>query len=131
MKQVKPFAILLLVLSLLTSGVALADRGHWHGGGGPHVGIGFYFGPGYGPYYPYYGYPYPYGYPYYPYYPYPAVPQSPPVYIEQGNQEQAPQLSAPQQDYYWYHCNKPEGYYPYVKQCPEGWQKVSPEPPKQ
>lgn len=119
MKKLNIFAILSLIAGLLASGIANADRGHW--GGHSHGSIGFYFG---GPYYPYPYYPYPY--PYYP--PVVVTPQSPPVYIEQGDQ-QAPQQSM-QQDYYWYHCAAPEGYYPYIKQCPGGWEKVLPEPPK-
>ncbi|MFA7268763.1 MAG: hypothetical protein WC073_05425 [Sterolibacterium sp.] len=30
---------------------------------------------------------------------------------------------------WWYFCKKPAGYYPYVKECPNGWEKVSPTPP--
>ena len=30
---------------------------------------------------------------------------------------------------WWYACKKPAGYYPYVKECPSGWEKVSPTPP--
>jgi len=30
---------------------------------------------------------------------------------------------------YWYYCRKPEGYYPYVKKCPDGWMKVVPTTP--
>lgn len=76
----------------------------------------------------YWGYPAPYPYyPYYPYYP-PAVsqPSQPPVYIEKG-QEQA---AAPQQGY-WYYCRDPAGYYPYVRECPGGWEPVAPQPPAQ
>jgi hypothetical protein len=50
-----------------------------------------------------------------------AVPASPPVYIEQG---------AASEPAYWYHCEDPEGYYPYVKECPGGWQRVVPTPPE-
>jgi hypothetical protein len=34
---------------------------------------------------------------------------------------------------YWYYCQNPQGYYPYVKQCPSGWTKVPPSavPPDQ
>ncbi len=28
----------------------------------------------------------------------------------------------------WYHCNKPEGYYPYVKNCRSGWEQVPAQP---
>ena len=26
----------------------------------------------------------------------------------------------------WYYCQKPEGYYPYIQRCPDGWIKVVP-----
>lgn len=29
---------------------------------------------------------------------------------------------------YWYYCQDPQGYYPYVKQCAKGWMKVVPTP---
>ena len=29
----------------------------------------------------------------------------------------------------WYFCKKPRGYYPYVRECPGGWEKVSSVPP--
>ncbi len=32
-------------------------------------------------------------------------------------------------DYYWYWCDDPEGYYPYVQECNDDWQPVSPTPP--
>lgn len=122
MKPQKLIAILALIAGLFTSGIAAADR--WHGGHGhAHVGIGLYFGPGFGYPYPYYPYP---AYPYYP--PVVVAPASPPTYIEQDSQQQA---EAQPQDYYWYHCDNPNGYYPYIKECPGGWQKVLPEPPKQ
>ncbi|MDP2882045.1 MAG: hypothetical protein Q8N89_10720 [Azonexus sp.] len=52
-------------------------------------------------------------------------PPQPQVYIEQA-QEPAP--GAGQQ--YWYFCKSAQGYYPYVKECPDGWQKVLPQPEK-
>ena len=63
--------------------------------------------------YPYYSYPY--SYPYY---------ASPPAVIQQEPQV----YSEPeqQQPYYWYFCQNPQGYYPYVKSCPGGWLKVVP-----
>jgi len=114
--------------------------GYVRNGGHSNVGVGvvvnpFWFSPGYYPspyYYPrsYYApYYYPYYYPYYdsPYY-YPpsvlTVPTEPPVYIERGvGAESAPQTSAS-----WYYCADPQGYYPYVEQCPGGWQAVPPRP---
>ncbi len=100
--------------------------GGYHGGGyygGGHGGFGFYFGA------PFYSYPYSYyGYPYYPYYSAPpvvAVPTSPPVYIQQQPAVNQQQDAAA----YWHYCHNPEGYYPYVKECPGGWQLVEPTPP--
>jgi hypothetical protein len=86
--------------------------------------------PGY-PYYPYYSsYPYYAYYPYYPYYPYyyPA----PTVAVERQPQENA-NSGRQQQSAYWYYCQDPQGYYPYVKSCPGGWMKVVPQttPPQQ
>lgn len=81
-----------------------------------------FFGLGYWPswYFPFY-----YGAPYYypPYYSSPGAwtPSSPPVYIERE--------SEPQSGYWYYYCTSPQGYYPYVTQCPGGWQRVKPEPP--
>ncbi len=82
-----------------------------YGGHGGYVGHGGYYGGGvwfgagwWGPYYPYYPYYQPY-----PYYPAPTV-----VVPRPG---------------YWYYCRDPEGYYPYVRQCPGGWMRVVPSPP--
>jgi len=124
----------LLVAALAVAGgasvPALAHGGHGGHGGHAHVGVGFYFGPGWG-----WGYPYPYPY-YYPGY-YPpaaaAVPSSPPEYIEQGdvNGGEAADTgdagaTAPG---VWFHCSKPDGYYPYIKDCPGGWEQVPAQPP--
>ncbi|MDT4330986.1 hypothetical protein ACQE3E_16780 [Methylomonas sp. MED-D] len=114
----------LLTLSFVVVGFAFHQIGWTHGRGGwhphGHSSFGFYFG---GPVYPfpYYRYPDPYYYP-------PAiisVPQTPPVYIERS-QPYAPQYPAG----YWYYCHNPEGYYPYIKECPGGWQQVEPTPPR-
>ncbi len=132
MKNVKLLCSVVLVAGITLSGTAMADRGHGYGGRGHgHVGVGLYIG---GPYLYPYGYypPYPYGY-------YPPViitpaPAQPPVYIEQQQPVQAPpaviQQAAPE-NYFWYHCANPDGYYPYIKECPAGWQKVTPTPPPQ
>jgi hypothetical protein len=93
-------------------------RGGYYGGYYGGIGIGIY-GPGLG----YYGSPY-----YSPYYAYPpavvTVPVAPPVYIQQAN----PQPATQPQANYWHYCRNPEGYYPYVKECPDGWQQVAPQP---
>ena len=74
------------------------------------------------PWYPYYygpRYPYYYG-PWYPYYyaPPPFIAQDQPGIYVQPEQQPAD---------YWYYCKDPQGYYPYVKKCPDGWMKVVPE----
>ena len=55
-----------------------------------------------------------------PYYAAPPVlvQEAPPVYMQQGTP--APQV------YYWYYCQNPPGYYPYIKDCPAGWMSVVP-----
>jgi hypothetical protein len=62
--------------------------------------------------------------PYY-YYPRPIGPAVPPTYIER---EPAPEARPPA-DAYWYYCRGADAYYPYVKHCPGGWERVSPQPP--
>src|SRR5213594_3479559 len=51
-------------------------------------------------------------------YPYPAYAYAPPTDYAQpyGRQESA----------YWYYCQNPAGYYPYVQQCPTSWLQVVP-----
>lgn len=120
MKRVKSILAFVLLLGAVAavSDAAWADRGHHHRGARIGVFIGaplvwpWYYTP------PYHYYPYPAAV---------AVPASPPVYIERGNGA----ASSPQQSAYsyWYYCNNPDGYYPYVKECPAGWQKVVPQPP--
>jgi hypothetical protein len=67
-------------------------------------------------------------YPYYSIYPYYSAPEviverpAPDYYVQPAPQR-------PEEPAYWYYCRKPEGYYPYVKQCPDGWMKVVPAPP--
>jgi hypothetical protein len=36
---------------------------------------------------------------------------------------------APPPPTYWYACDDPPGYYPYVPQCPGGWRQVPATPP--
>jgi len=90
------------------------------------VGLPVYWGPRW--YYPYPAYPYyaPYYYPYsYPPAYYPS--SGPTTYIEQGGGQAAPQQQAP--EHWWYYCADAKAYYPYVRECPGGWQRVSPQPP--
>ncbi|MGH8549424.1 MAG: hypothetical protein ACRERU_12665 [Methylococcales bacterium] len=77
---------------------------------------------------PYYSWPYSYSAPnYYPYSYYPsflAAQSMPPVYIEQGNIPQVQPLEAN----YWDYCVSSGGYYPHVKECPAGWQRIASQP---
>lgn len=99
----------LVVLGVAVSGPALA-HGRVHFG----VFIGGSVFPGYyAPYYPPVYYP-----------PVYVTPPSPPVYIER---QAAPTPAQPQGD--WFYCEDSKTYYPYVKECPGGWQRVSPQPP--
>ncbi|MGH7535247.1 MAG: hypothetical protein ACREMG_06645 [Gemmatimonadales bacterium] len=61
--------------------------------------------------------PYAYGYPYYAYAPPVVAAAPPPVYVQP---DQPPE--------YWYYCQSPQGYYPYVQHCPQGWIQVVPQP---
>lgn len=118
-------ALLSGLLLACASGMSLADRGHGRHVRHADVGVGIVFSPyWYDPWYYPRSYYYPYYYPYYP----PAVvtvPATPPVYIER----EADSATAPEASAYWYYCTKPQGYYPYVKECPGGWQAVAPQPP--
>ena len=123
--------ITLLLLSVLGTSNAWAYHGG-HARFGVYVG-GPYWGPSY--YSPYYS---PYSY-YPPYYPLVVVtPPAPPVYIQQQpvitTPAPAPAPVAPAAvtpENYWYYCAATKSYYPYVKDCRNGWTKVSPQPPGQ
>ena len=112
------------------STTALA-RGYYHSrvGVGVYVGPGWGWGPGWGPGW---GYPYgPYAYP--GYYPAPAVvavpAPNPPQFIEQGSDGNPTAADSSSPNAWWYHCAQPEGYYPYVRECPGGWQREQPRAP--
>jgi hypothetical protein len=84
----------------------------------PRYGTGVFIGaPLFAPFY-YYPPPPPY------YYPAPIMAPAPTTYIEQY-----PGQSAPDPSSYWYFCASANAYYPYVSDCPEGWQPVAPQPP--
>ncbi|MCX7176286.1 MAG: hypothetical protein NT159_20640 [Proteobacteria bacterium] len=65
-----------------------------------------------------------------PYYVEPAY-ASPPVTSMPPPPQNGTQLSAlgVPGSQWWYFCKNPNGYYPYVRECPSGWEKVSPTPP--
>lgn len=127
-------AAALLMSGLLASGSAMADHwrhgyGHGHGYGG-NVRFGISLGlPIYGPaYYPAPYYPYPaFAYPAYAYPPVVVAPSAPPVYVERDAAEARPAPAQPQSD--WYYCAAARAYYPYVSDCPAGWQRVPAQPP--
>ena len=104
-------AAIALAAGGLAASPAFAWGGHHHGHA--RVFLGFNFGvPAYAPYY------------YAPapvYYPAPVVVQQQPmVYTERSDLAAPP---APQQNY-WYYCAASRGYYPYVQDCPSGWERV-------
>lgn len=55
-----------------------------------------------------------------------SSPLPPPSAENYSNAVPGPGASGAQ---WWYMCKKPAGYYPYVKECPSGWEKVAPTPP--
>lgn len=111
MKRMK--AVLALSAVLLSATASAPALAHHRGG---HAHFGVFIG---APFYPWYYPPY-----YYP--PVVTVPAAPTTYIEQGSPQAAP---APQPQGYWYYCDESKTYYPYVKECPGGWRRVTPQPP--
>ncbi|SCX79233.1 hypothetical protein [Nitrosospira sp. Nsp13] len=99
------------------------------GFGGYGLGLGLGYGLGYSLGYGGYGY----GPPYYPYPPVVTVPAAPPVYIQRQDMPPQDDMQRSMQPplNYWYYCRALEGYYPYVKDCPNGWEQVAPQPPAQ
>ncbi len=143
MKMLKLMCLIIVFLGLIPASSVLARGGHHfghhhHGWGGFGLGLGLGYGLGYGYRgfggyglgYP--GYRFGYGGYYPPYYAYPpvvAIPSTPPVYIEK--QQSAERSATKSQSNYWHYCRNPEGYYPYVKKCPDGWLPVAPQPTAQ
>jgi hypothetical protein len=128
MKRFFRLSLAIALVVLLSATTGQAER---HGGGGGHGG-GHGWGLGWGSVvglglglgllgltYPYYGNPY------YPGYVPAPVPEDQPAQFYAQPAPQQPAASS-----YWYYCQEPEGYYPYVKRCPDGWLKVVPAPPQ-
>lgn len=115
-------ALAIAAAGIATSLSAFAHGPRVHGGvrfglyvGAPLVAWRGYYGPW--PYYP-------------PYYSAPmvvTVPASPQTYVEQAPAPAQAAPAAPQPGY-WYYCADARAYYPYVKECPSGWQRVPPQP---
>jgi len=106
-------------------------RGYYGGYYGSGIGIGIdaaYWGPSW--YYPSYYPDYPYSLYSYPYYypnsfaPIVVEPSTPPEYIEMSSPAPAPVPSG-----VWFYCPESKSYYPYIKECPGGWQRVPAQPP--
>jgi hypothetical protein len=120
-------ALGLLILGATATTSAMAHH-RWHGRIGVFIG-----GPAWYPA-PYYYPPY---YAPYPYYAPAPVDAGPPEYIERGDSGAPPYAeraeAAPparqRGEGSWYFCPESNAYYPYVKQCPGGWQRVAPRPP--
>lgn len=96
--KMKRFTLMLMIAATLALGVATpGEAWHW---AWPHA-------------YPYWDpYVYPYGYGY-----------GPPVVVQRA----APQVYVqPPPQQYWYWCDNPKGYHPYIQQCPPGWMQVVP-----
>ena len=151
--------VMLIVLFCLTGVGNVFAYGYGHRGGGGYYGHGGAYGYGHGGYYghAYYGRGYGYGWgasiglgfaPYWgagyyapgyygsPYYSPIVIEQAgPQVYIEQNPLPIQPVPTAGPtptlQSGYWYYCRASKGYYPYVKDCRVGWERVSPLPPGQ
>ncbi len=105
----------LLAISLFVAALAAADADAHGPRGRVHLGIHL-------------GAPWYYPFWYHPWYPAPYYSESvvvqrsePPVYVERDEPASAPQG-------WWYYCEQSKSYYPYVKSCPSGWQKVAPTP---
>ncbi len=106
MRRIAWVGLIAAIMLTLALPVASEARGHVSFG----IGIGIpAWGPWWGP-----GYWGPYSYPYYA--PAPVVVQQAPPVMVQPQPEPS----------YWYYCQHPQGYYPYVQSCPNGWMKVVP-----
>ena len=115
MSWMKPRFLIVLALGLLVTELAWAHGyGHWNGHHRAHVGVVI-------------GVPlvgaWQYRPPVYTYPPVVTLPSVPQAYIEKNAREQQ------QQGSWWYYCRGAQGYYPYVRECPQGWELVSPQPP--
>jgi hypothetical protein len=149
----KACQLLLMLAAVAISGAAMGRgaggysgggfynrSGSWGGGwGGYHRGVffhgrgccvsfgGVFWGPGFG-----WGAPWPwFGYPVAVWPVAVGTFAPPPVqFVERGAVEQPESGGGGAPDPgYWYHCAKPEGYYPYVQSCPGGWAQVPSRPP--
>jgi hypothetical protein len=107
-------AALLAVLVLATAASVPAAAHGWRHG---HVRFGVFIGA------PVLAYGWMYPPPWYvwSYAPPRVVVTASPVYIERDTEGPAPGA-------WWYYCPEARAYYPYVRDCPGGWQRVPPQP---
>lgn len=116
MRRILLAGVTLAVATVAAAGAADAAWVH-RGFYGPRVFIGPSIG--FGLYAPYY---------------YPPVYYAPPPVVVQQGYAAAPAAPAPEAAApaatpgYWYYCNNPQGYYPYVRQCDAQWQTVPANP---
>jgi hypothetical protein len=120
-----------LALAAALLGAVAPGTASAHGYGRWSVGVGFgwpgYWGGGWGGYWPGSYAPY-YGSPYYGYGPVVTTAPEPTSYIERDDaQPKGRAENSPRRDW-WYYCPESKTYYPYVKQCEAGWQRVEPKP---
>lgn len=107
------------------AGAAVGHRHYYAPRGRYYAGSSIVFGSLWYPFgYPYYGYPL-YGYPYYGY-PYSAYP--PAVYDPLPDYSSSATAQPPSAT--WYYCRDAKTYYPYVSECPGGWESVPATPPE-
>ncbi|WP_057290302.1 hypothetical protein [Noviherbaspirillum sp. Root189] len=119
MKTIKPRFLIILVIGLLFSELAWAHGGYGHYGrwhGRSHASVGIVLGVPLVGAWGYYRQPGIYTYP-----PVVTVPNVPQAYMEKNAREQ-------QANSWWYYCRSAQAYYPYVRECPNGWELVSPQP---
>lgn len=111
MNRSKIVGVFLAATALLGLSGPAAAHGPWHR---PHWGVGVYLG---APVvWPPVFYPPPVVYaPGYYAPPTVIIREAPPAYVERGASS------------YWYYCDFPAGYYPYVKECQGTWRAVPPE----
>ena len=139
MKHINKFNILgfaLLAVLAFASVHAHAGNVGWnvsvgggYGGGWRPAAYGPY-GPGWGPgWRGNWGYPGAYYGPYAGYYAPPAVVYAPPPVVTYVSPPQPLVLAAQPEPAVWYYCEASGKYYPYVQECPGGWQKQAATPP--
>jgi hypothetical protein len=131
-RKAAKFIVISLLVAFLAFMPLVADA-HWGFGGGAILGfgLGLFTGLAFAPRPVYVAPPVYYALPppvVYPYYVPAPVPRAPATYgySNNPNVSSAAPLSVGQKrrPSYWYYCQNPQGYYPYVKSCPAGWMKV-------